>query len=254
MHNELFSIGPVTIYGYGLMIAIGILLAYFFAVYRAKKRNLSDDPIFSILICAVFFGFLGAKLLYIITVLDEIIKDPKLLWDVADGFVVYGGIISGILAILIYCRIKKIDFFTYLDLILPSVALAQGFGRIGCFLAGCCYGVETKSAFSITFHHSAYAPNNVPLFPSQLVSSGLNFVHFIVLCLIAGKAKKKGTVTSCYLIFYSIGRFIIEFFRGDLLRGSVGRLSTSQFISIFVLAAGILMLFFCNKKTSSGEE
>ena len=95
MHNELFSIGPVTIYGYGLMIAIGILLAYFFAVYRAKKRNLSDDPIFSILICAVFFGFLGAKLLYIITVLDEIIKDPKLLWDVADGFVVYGGIISG---------------------------------------------------------------------------------------------------------------------------------------------------------------
>ena len=128
-----------------------------------------------------------------------------------------------------------------MDLILPSVALAQGFGRIGCFLAGCCYGVETDSAFSVTFHDSAYAPNGVALFPSQLVSSGLDFIHFAVLCVIAKKNKTPGRIGALYLIFYSIGRFCIEFFRGDLLRGSVGTLSTSQFISIFVAIAGAIM-------------
>lgn len=248
MHNELFKIGPITVYGYGFMIAIGILAAYLVTVYRAKKQKIDDEPIFSIMICAVLFGFLGAKILYMITVLDEIIQNPKQLLDVSDGFVVYGGIISGIIAVLIYCHIKKIHFLSYMDLVLPSVALAQGFGRIGCFLAGCCYGKETHSAFSVTFHDSLYAPNNVPLFPSQLVSSGLNFLNFIVLSLIARKVKKEGYVTAFYLIFYSIGRFIIEFFRGDLLRGSVGILSTSQFISIFVLAFGILMLIVCKNK------
>lgn len=253
MYNDLFSIGPVTVHGYGLMIAIGILLAYSLAVYRAKKQALDDEPIFSILICAVFFGFLGAKLLYLITVLDDVLKNPKQLLEIADGFVVYGGIISGIIAVLIYCKIKKLNLLSYLDLIMPSVALAQGFGRIGCFLAGCCYGVETHNAFSVTFHNSAYAPNNVPLFPSQLVSSGLNFIHFIILSLIAKRTKKPGIVTAFYLIFYSIGRFGIEFFRGDLLRGSIGQLSTSQFISIFVFAAGILMLFICKKKSTNAD-
>lgn len=242
MHNELLKIGNITIYGYGLMIAIGILTAYLVAEYRAKKRGLDSEPVFSIMICAVICGFAGAKLLYYVTILDEVLKDPHILiTNLADGFVVYGGIIAGIFSAALLCRIRKISFLSYMDLILPSVALAQGFGRIGCFLAGCCYGVETDSPFSITFHNSSYAPNGVALFPSQLVSSGLDFTNFAVLCLIARKNKTPGRIGALYLIFYSIGRFCIEFFRGDLLRGNVGTLSTSQFISIFVAAAGAVM-------------
>ena len=136
MHNELLKIGSITIYGYGLMIAIGILAAYLVAEYRAKRKGLDSEPVFSIMICAVVCGFAGAKLLYYITILDEIIKDPHVLvTDLADGFVVYGGIIAGILCTALFCRIKKLSFLSYMDLILPSVALAQGFGRIGCFLA-----------------------------------------------------------------------------------------------------------------------
>lgn len=247
MHNELFKIGPFTIYGYGLMIAIGILAAYFVAEYRAKKKGLDPDPFFSILICGVFFGFVGSKLLYFITILDQIIADPSNLLSLADGWVVYGGIIGGIVSVYIYFKIKKIPFLPYLDATVPSVALAQGFGRIGCFLAGCCYGCETDSPFSITFTHSDYAPNNVTLFPSQLVSSGLDFLHFFLLCFIARKVKTPGKVGACYLIFYSIGRFIIEFFRGDIGRGNVGTLSTSQFISIFVALAGVVLLFVLHK-------
>ena len=165
MHNELFSIGPITIYGYGLMIAIGILAAYLSTEFLAKKNDLDPNPVFNILIVGVLFGILGAKLLYYITILDDIIANPKLLLDFSDGFVVYGGIIAGIVAAAIYSRKKGLPFLRYLDCAAPSIALAQGFGRIGCFLAGCCYGVEMDSPISITFTHSHYAPNNVPQLP-----------------------------------------------------------------------------------------
>lgn len=125
---------------------------------------------------------------------------------------------------------------------IPSVALAQGFGRIGCFLAGCCYGKEAEGWLSVTFHNSDFAPNGVALVPTQIYSSILDFVHFAVLLYIARHKKAHGQVAACYMIFYSAGRFCLEFFRGDLIRGSVGSLSTSQFISIFIFAAGILLL------------
>lgn len=247
MHNELFKIGPITIYGYGLMIALGIIAAYFCAVHLAKKTKLNPDPVINILIVGVLFGFLGSKILYYITIFDEVIKDPTILLDVANGFVVYGGIIAGIAAAAVYCKIKKLPFLGYLDCAAPAIALAQGFGRIGCFLAGCCYGVEMDSPISITFKNSAIAPNNIPLFPSQLVSSGLDFINFALLYFIARRNKRAGLVGALYLGFYSVGRFVIEFFRGDIERGSVGALSTSQFISIFTAAAGIALAIFLLK-------
>ena len=247
MHNELFSIGPVTIYGYGLMIALGILAAYWNTGRLAKKEGLGPDPVFNILIIGVGFGILGAKLLYYVTVIDEIIADPRLLLDVQQGFVVYGGIIAGIVSAALYCRKKGLPFLRYLDCAAPSIALAQGFGRIGCFLAGCCYGTPMDSPLSITFTNSAYAPNHVPLFPSQLVSSAFDFAHFFLLCALLKRSHRPGSIGACYLIFYSIGRFFIEFFRGDLERGSIGALSTSQFISLFVAAAGIAMLVALHK-------
>ena len=137
---------------------------------------------------------------------------------------------------------------------LPSVALALGFGRIGCFLAGCCYGKETNSAFHIIFHDSAYAPNNVPLIPTQLISSGLDFLNCIFLMWFAGKKKGDGQVAGLYLVCYSVGRFVLEFFRGDLERGNVGSLSTSQFIAIFTAIAGVVLFFWFGKKKAQGPE
>ena len=125
---------------------------------------------------------------------------------------VYGGIIGGVIAGYVVCRVKKERFWRYFDLIAPAIALAQGFGRIGCLLAGCCYGKETNSAFSITFHDSGFAPNGVALIPTQIYSSILDFVHFLLLLYVAKHKKADGQVAACYLIFYSIGRFIIEFF------------------------------------------
>lgn len=172
----------------------GILVAYLNTVRLAKKAGQSQEPVFTFLIIGVGSGIIGAKLMYYITVLDEIIANPKTLLNLTDGFVVYGGIIAGILGAWAYSRYKNLLFLNYLDATVPSVALAQGFGRIGCFLAGCCYGMETDSSFSVTFTHSAYAPNNVPLFPSQLVSSAFDFVHFFVLCALFKRNKTPGKI------------------------------------------------------------
>ena len=254
MKNELISIGPITVYGYGLMIAIGVLAAYFSATYRSKKYALDPDKVFCVTVWAVIGGFGGAKLLYLITQLPAILKDPSLLKDARNGFVVYGGIIGGILAAWLYCKVAKLKFMKYFDLVMPSVALAQGFGRIGCFLAGCCYGKETNSAFHIIFHDSAYAPNQVPLIPTQLISSGLDFLNCFFLMWFAGKKKGDGQVAGLYLVCYSVGRFVLEFFRGDLERGNVGSLSTSQFIAIFTAIAGVVLFFWFGKKKAQEPE
>ena len=246
MKNDLFSIGPLTIHGYGLMMAIGILTAYFMVEYRAKRRGIDEDTIFNFGIWAVLSGLLGSKILYLITRFPDLIAQPSLFWDsLMDGWVVYGSIIGGIVGAWIYCKKSGLIFLQMFDLVAPALALAQGIGRIGCFLAGCCYGIrlEKGNPIAIVFHESAYAPNDVPLLPTQIISSVLNLLHFGLLMFLSGKLKKNGQVAGCYLVFYSVGRFVLEYFRGDLIRGNVGALSTSQFIAIFMCLAGLFLLF-----------
>lgn len=241
MYNEILSIGPVTIHGYGLMIGIGVMVALLMGDYRAKKKGLNGDLIYGLTITTVVLGFLCARVLFILTEWKAFLADPKA-FITGSGFVVYGGIIGGLLVIYGYCKIKKMDFLSYLDLMVPSVAMAQGFGRIGCFLAGCCYGKETDCFLGVTFTNSAFAPNGVKLLPSQLFMAAGDFVIAAILIWFATKRPLKGKVSALYLILYSIGRFFVEFTRNDD-RGAVGALSTSQFIGIFILIAGLLMYF-----------
>ena len=243
MYNDLFSIGPITIHTYGLMSAIGILSAYFVMTYLAKKRGLDPERIFGLLIACLIFGYLGSKVLYVITQIPTFSKDPSLIWrSFRDGWVVYGGLLGGILGGYIYCRWRKLPTRHYYDVGFTGVALAQGFGRLGCFFAGCCYGVETESGFCTVFKHSDYAPNNVKLVPTQLLSSAGDFLLFFFLLWHLKKSKKPGTTAAWYLILYSLGRIIIEFWRGDTARGSIGPFSTSQFIGLFTAVAGIIMM------------
>lgn len=253
MKNELFSIGPFTIYGYGLMIGIGVIAAYVTAEKRAQRLKLDPERIFGLVLWCLISGYIGSKLLFCITVFDQLLEDPAFFFrSIQNGWVVYGGLLGGILGGYLYCKWKKLNFLSYFDLALPSVALAQAFGRIGCFLAGCCYGRPTDGPFGIAFTDSAYAPNGIPLIPTQLISSGLDFLHFFVLIWIAKRKKAEGWVGGFYLIFYSVGRFFLEFLRGDMERGQVGGLSTSQFIAIFTLAAGIGIVLLSARMAAGG--
>lgn len=240
MKIDLFSIGPVTIHGYGLMIGIGVLCCIFMGMRRAKKYGMSEDAVIDIAIFGLIAGFLGAKLLYLIVEWKTFIEDPLSVLG-SEGFVVYGGITAGVLAAIVYCRIKKLVFLEYFDLLCSSIALAQGFGRIGCLLAGCCYGRETDSFLGIVFPEGGLAPAGVRLIPTQIISSAGNFCIMLILLWHYKRRKRVGDTGFLYMLLYGLGRFCVEFLRNDN-RGTVGVLSTSQFISVFIVAAAVILL------------
>ena len=251
MINDL-NIGPLTIHLYGVMVAIGYMSALLISEKRAKKRGLDPDILFGIFWCAVLGGAAGSKILYFTVSFKDILKDPSILWNFQNGWVVYVGIIGGVLTGWGYCRYKKVDFLSYLDLVLPAVAFAQGCGRIGCFFAGCCYGRETDSFFSIKYWQSDYAPNGISLIPTQIYSAVGDFAMAFLLMAYAKKQPRRGKVSAAYCILYSIGRFFIEMLRNDY-RGEFGFLSTSQLISVFILALGVVMFVWAGKKTGGNE-
>lgn len=248
MKIDLFTFGKITIHSYGLMIGIGILCCVLMAYYRAPKKGLSKEAILDIAIYSVIAGFIGAKCLYLLVEFKSLLQHPlKILGS--SGFVVYGGLIAGVLAAIIYCRKKKYVFMEYFDMAAPSIAMAQGFGRIGCFLAGCCYGRETESFLGVVFPENSMAPGGVKLLPTQLISSAGNFLIMAVLLLYSRKAKKAGNVGILYMFLYGTGRFFVEFLRMDD-RGDFWLFSTSQWISIGIIALAAVLSVKSYKKSS----
>jgi len=243
MKPILFQFFGIKIYGYGLMIMIGIMSALFLFSYRSKKKQYNEDNIWDMAIIAIIFGIIGGKVLYIITDIKYIIEQPSALKNIGNGFVIYGAIFGGVLAVYLYSKKKKWDILNVFDLAIPSLPLAQGFGRIGCFLAGCCYGKVTSLPIGVEFKNSPFAPANVHVIPTQIYSSVFDFMLAFFLLWYDRKERKKGRVFSLYLIIYSIGRFLIEFLRDDP-RGSVSIFSTSQFISLFIVLIGIALFNF----------
>lgn len=281
MHPILFTIGPIVAYSYGFMIGLGALLAIFISQWRAKRRGLDGDLVFSAAVWGLFAGLLGAKLTFIISNIKLLFTNPSYVLG-TDGFTVYGGVVLGILVGWLIVRHKKVDTPVYLDLVIPQIALAQGFGRIGCFLAGCCYGRPTHAAWGIVFPEEAIAPAGIPLIPTQLISAAGDFLIFIILILLSnfatdylrvGKAKsgadlldqnvaapKKSffqppSMSGMYLILYGIGRFAIEFLRADPRKTALG-LTSNQFVSIAFLFVGIALIAYGAKRArnkASGE-
>lgn len=243
---------------YGLIIFIGIFIGAIISIfYFSKFFSVKKEDIFYCILYAVIGLGIGAKLLYIITNIPFLIANYQSL-DLFDtflqmlkgGFVFYGGLIGGILGVLVYSKQFKISFKELLLILLPVVPLIHGIGRIGCLCAGCCYGMEYHGFGAITFHNSLLAPNDVPLFPMQIVEAICNFVIFIVLLLTYKKFLGTYKTVGLYLVLYSVVRFTLEFFRGDLIRGIYFSLSTSQWISIvlFIVGIAIFVLEYKRKK------
>lgn len=256
MYNDLFTIGKFTLHGYAVMIALGYIIGVGSCLLRAKKEGKDQDVIMDISLVALIVGFLGGKLMYVIVNFKMFLKYPLQVLGLS-GFVVYGGIILGLIGILIYSKIKKVAAFDYLDYMIPHIAIVQGFGRIGCFLAGCCYGAETDSFLGVVFPAGSIAPAGVKLWPTQLFSAGGDFLIAIILFLVTYLVKnmKKGNLCIIYVVLYAVGRFVVEIFRADP-RGNVSVLSTSQFISIIALALAIIAFVVFNfvKKDKTGNE
>ena len=246
MYNDLFSLFGFTVHGYGLMIGLGIVASLVLNWRRARARGLSEDDVTSLTVWVLLGGFLGAKVLFLLTRLPEFLRHPGAFLG-GGGYVVYGGLLGALPVLLLWCRKKRFAPLAWMDLVLPGVALAQSFGRIGCFLAGCCYGRPTESPIGVIFPADSLAPAGIRVLPTQLFSSAGDLLLCAMLLLAERRDKRTGATAGRYLVLYGVGRFFIEFLRSDQ-RGSVGALSTSQFISLFAVAAGILLLARIGKK------
>lgn len=215
---------------YGILLALAWSSALVISVLRAKNKEI----IVNVFIVALVFGMIGAKWLFFIT--------NKHLGS-TNGFAIYGGLILGILINWFYCSyVMKINFGEILDLAVPSIAIAQGIGRIGCLLDGCCHGIITTDKFYVVYTHSNKVVNGLHLVPTQLLSSIFDLLLGVLLLILSKKIKRAWDLSGIYLILYGIGRFIIEFYRGDMERGWIGVLSTSQFISIIGIIIGTAII------------
>lgn len=249
-----FEVFGLEIPMFGVMMMCGTLAAFILLTYTRKFIRFTEDQLISAALWAILLGFIGAKLLFWIVELDNILANPHYLIEtLRSGFVFYGALIGGVIGLWLYSARKKLPFLAFVDLFVPSLVLGQAFGRIGCFFAGCCYGSPSSCAIAVTYPPGSGAPAGIPLLPTQLMESAFLFLLTAALVLILKRHKPFGTVTGWYLVLYGVWRFIIEFYRSDE-RGAVGTLSTSQFIGIFIVLAGVILLVLICKKTLTRSE
>lgn len=237
MYPELFTIFGITVYSYGLLVAIGFFAGMTYITKYSDNIPVKKDQMYDFLFYLIVVSIIGARLLYVLVNIDSFIQHPSdviKVWQ--GGLVFYGGFIAAVLYALIYCKYKKINIKRLADVFAPALALGHSFGRIGCLLSGCCYGKET---------HCLIAVNN--RYPTQIFEAAGNLIIFFILHKLYKKSHKDGHVFLLYLIFYSVLRFSIEFFRGDDRGSFFLGLSPAQNISIVILFVAVVLLFK-NKK------
>lgn len=241
-----------SIPSYGLMALIGFAAAVILFTHTAKIYQIP----FSDALYACIYGFvglmIGAKLVFFITTVPKFISNfdvfLKYPWDsllyMFGGWVFYGGLIGAAAGVMIYCKQFHMDQWSYGDAFAPVIPFFHVFGRIGCHLAGCCYGKEYDGPLAVVFPLSEYTVHSagVARFPTQLTEVCFNFILFLALYFYIKKRPKPGRPLGIYLSSYGILRFILEFFRGDIERGGILGLSTSQWISLALLPLGCLLI------------
>lgn len=246
MHPVLVDLGFASIGTYGFALVLAFLAAIWLATRRATQEGLPPGQILDLSVWLLVASIVGAKLLLVIVDWRQYAAQPELLLGIIRlGGVYYGGLILAILTGLWYVRRKGLDTWQVADIIAPSIALGQAVGRIGCFMAGCCYGKDCHLPWAVTFtdpqaHLNVGVPLHASLHPTQLYSS-LNALAIFALLLWVSRHKRfRGQVFWTYAAVYSVTRALIEFFRGDH-RGALfgGSVSTSQFVSLllFLVAA-----------------
>lgn len=239
-----------TVTSYALLAAVGLAAGLFVAIALTRHFGRDWQVTTFMYVFGALAGVLGARVLYTITVLPNLIdlapmftEDPLGYLQVvlSGGFVFYGGVAGAALGAWLVARYLKVHLADYLPELVTSVPLFHAIGRVGCFMVGCCYGIEAD--WGVTFEHAIGAPNGVPLVPVQLFESAAELAIFLVLLAYVLSALRPGlSVLGLYLCLYGPARFLLEFWRGDAIRGIWGPFSTSQWISIAILACGLYLL------------
>lgn len=247
MFPELFSLGPVTLYTYGVMMALGFMAAIFSARLLAPRAGIGSEQITDMAIVAIVGGLLGAYVNYIISYdWSRFVSNPAsalMFWD--GGLVFLGGLIGGIVFAIGYILKTKMPLREIADIAAVSVPLAYAFGRIGCFFAGCCYGVASEVAWAVKFP-ALFTPRH----PTQLYSALLGFGLAAFALLYRKRRAFAGQSFLFYLMLYGLGRFLIEMLRENpFVLGT--SLTVAQFTGLVLMAtAAVLYPILARQKYS----
>lgn len=252
MHPVLFQVGRLTLHTYGLLVAAGVLLGLWLARQQAARAGLDPERVWNLGIYMVLAALVGAKLWlvaadwrYYTAHRREIFGPGTLL----AGGVYYGGLLAALGVALFYAWRARLRFLALADVYAAPLALGHAIGRIGCFMAGCCYGKPTPLPWGVTFTNPyAYllvgTPLGVRLHPTQLYEAAAELVIFIFLVLLGRRHRFTGQLFASYAVLYGAARGAIEFLRGDpdrtLLAG--GAFSLMQVVSVVLIAVGMMVL------------
>jgi phosphatidylglycerol:prolipoprotein diacylglycerol transferase len=253
VYPELFSIGPITLYTYGVLLAASYLLGLWLAMRRARAWGIDANRVLDLGIYIIIAALIGAKLLLLIVDFEQFSRSPEELLSLArSGGVFYGGLILAIAVAFWYIGKHRLPFWTTCDVFAPGIALGHVTGRLGCFAAGCCYGRPTDVSWAVIFTNPDAAANvgtplGIPLHPTQLYEAG---AELLILGLLLATEKKgrpfPGRTFWAYMFLYAVSRYIIEIYRGDP-RGEFLGMSTSQFISVVLAPLSLAMLIWLSR-------
>ncbi len=235
----------LVVQAYGAMIVLGVLAVYFFTAPRVKKFGMSKDDLSNMIFYTFIAAFVGGKVFYYLQEPGLYIAQPsKMFRNMGSGFVFYGSLIFAVPMIIYFLRKKKIPIRAFLDVLAYVGPIVHSFGRMGCLLAGCCYGKVCDNVLGITFRNElSKAPLDQPLYPTQIFDIIVNLITLSLLFYMNKRKSFDGQLFLIYIVLYAIGRSIVEIFRGDAERGFVlGFLSHSQLIALVLI--GISAFFW----------
>ena len=249
MHPILFKIGPLTIHTYGFLVAVGFLIGLGLAARQAKKEGIPSNKIIDLGFYILLAAIIGSRLFFILINFSHYMKNPLDIFKIWEGgLVFYGGVLLAVPVAIWYVKKSALGIWSTADLLAPSIAIGYATGRLGCFSAGCCYGKPAVGLpWAVTFTDpQSLAIIGVPLHPTQLYASSGAFIIFLILITLRKYKSFDGQLFFTYLLLYSVLRFIVEFFRGDMNRGFIiYNISLAQAIGILmflVAVAGLIVL------------
>jgi len=267
MFPELIEIFGVRISTYGVLVAVGLILAYFVAIRLSRYEGIPEEKAESVFIYAAVFGLVGSRIAFVIEHPEEVksLIDVIALWKGGVSFL--GGLGGGILGALVAVKRHSLPLWKVADVAAPALALAHSIGRLGCTAAGCCYGRPVPNAedvsvgihfmkdfpfFYIVFPSGAVAPQGIPLYPTQILEAAGNFLIFLILLFLFKKKKFDGEVFSLYMLLYGAERFALEFYRGVTPPIPGLGLTWNQVVTLLMMVSAIV-LFLVLRRAPSPE-
>ncbi len=251
MHPELLQFGPIHLRSYGLLMAMAFVVGTFLGLREARRVGLDEDKVVNVILVTLIASVLGARMLYVLEHLPEFRREwtsALALWQ--GGLTLYGGIAAGTFAGLVAAKRMKLPVWITADALTPALALGTMFGRIGCFLNGCCYGHPTSQAWGVVFPHDSFAYlefGDQPVHPSQLYNAAVGLALFVAFQALRGRFRVPGVLFWSFIVTFALVRIPLDLTRAYepdavLLRVGTLDITESQLMSLGMMLFGLLMI------------